>query len=131
MTSDKRYFLGVDTGGTKSHALITDEDGKALGFGQAGSGNHEDVGYEGLVATLQSITKRALSSAGISPSQVAGAGFGIAGYDWPSERQPTLESIASLGLEAPIEVVNASIVGKTSRNCFRVRKSSKRRYQSR
>ena len=30
------YFLGIDIGGTKSHALIADEEGRAVGFGQAG-----------------------------------------------------------------------------------------------
>ena len=33
-----KYFLGVDIGGTKSHALIADENGQAVGFGQAGAG---------------------------------------------------------------------------------------------
>ena len=47
------YFLGIDIGATKSHALIADENGCAVGFGQGGPGNHEVVGYEGLTATLQ------------------------------------------------------------------------------
>jgi N-acetylglucosamine kinase-like BadF-type ATPase len=34
-----RYFLGVDAGGTKTHALITDETGQAVGFGAGGPGN--------------------------------------------------------------------------------------------
>src|SRR5688572_18569709 len=51
-----RYFLGVDTGGTKSHALIADETGRAVGFAQGGTGNHESVGYDGLRKVLSSIT---------------------------------------------------------------------------
>ena len=47
------YFLGIDIGGTKSHALIADETGRAVGFGQGGPGNHEVVGYSGLEAMLQ------------------------------------------------------------------------------
>ena len=31
-----RYFLGVDVGATKSHALIADETGRAVGFGPPG-----------------------------------------------------------------------------------------------
>ncbi len=106
-----RYFLGVDIGGTKSHALIADEQGNALGFGIAGAGNHESVGYDGLRLTLQSITQRALANAGITKEQITSAGFGVAGYDWPSERQPTLEAIQSIGLSAPIELVNDTIIG--------------------
>ena len=48
-----RYYLGVDIGGTKSHALLSDEDGNALGFAEAGPGNHEVVGYAGLRQVLE------------------------------------------------------------------------------
>jgi N-acetylglucosamine kinase-like BadF-type ATPase len=105
------YFLGIDIGATKSHALIADENGCAAGFGQGGPGNHEVVGYEGLTATLQAITAQALADAGIRREQIAGAGFGVAGYDWPSELAPTLDAIGTLGLTAPLEVVNDTIIG--------------------
>lgn len=105
------YYLGIDIGATKSHALLADENGCAAGFGQGGPGNHEVVGYEGLTATLQAITSQALADAGIRREQIAGAGFGVAGYDWPSELAPTLEAIATLGLTAPLEVVNDTIIG--------------------
>jgi N-acetylglucosamine kinase-like BadF-type ATPase len=105
------YFLGIDTGGTKTHALIADESGRLVGFGEAGPGNHESVGYEGVVLALTQATNQALQSAGIERDQIAGAGFGIAGYDWPSERQPTLDAIAHLGLQCPLDVVNDAILG--------------------
>lgn len=105
------YFLGVDIGGTKSHALIADEDGLAVGFGSGGAGNHEVVGYEGLRATLNEITQKALVSAGLRRAQISGAGFGVAGYDWPSELPPTLDAIATLGLDAPLMAVNDTVIG--------------------
>lgn len=105
------YFLGVDIGGTKSHALISDGDGNALGFGTYGPGNHEEVGYQGLRTALQTVTDKAVIMAGITKDQIAAGGFGVAGYDWPSERQPTLDAIASIGLSAPIEAVNDTIIG--------------------
>jgi len=106
-----RYFLGVDIGATKSHALIADEDGQALALGVGGSGNYEVVGYPGLAETLADITDQALNVAGIKREQLAGAGFGIAGYDWPAERAPTLQAIQTLGLSAPFEFVNDTIIG--------------------
>jgi N-acetylglucosamine kinase-like BadF-type ATPase len=105
------YFLGVDIGGTKSHALVADENGQALGFGTSGPGNHEVVGYQGLEHALQVSTHLALKMAGISKNQICAAGFGVAGYDWPSERQPTLDAIGSIGLTCPVEAVNDTIVG--------------------
>jgi len=105
------YYLGIDIGATKSHALIADEIGQAVGFGAGGPGNYETVGWEGLKTTLQLVTQQALETAGIERDQIVGAGFGVAGYDWPSERQPTLEAIDSLALNAQIEVVNDAIIG--------------------
>jgi N-acetylglucosamine kinase-like BadF-type ATPase len=106
-----RFFLGVDIGGTKSHALISDEAGNALGFGAYGPGNHEDVGYDGLRIALQTVTDKALKLAGLSKHQITAAGFGVAGYDWPGERQFTLDAIGSIGLSGPVEAVNDTIIG--------------------
>jgi N-acetylglucosamine kinase-like BadF-type ATPase len=105
------YFLGVDIGGSKSHALISDKHGNALGFGVYGPGNHEAVGYEGLALALRSVTENATEMAGLTKAQISAAGFGVAGYDWPSERQPTLDAIATIGLDAPLEAVNDTIIG--------------------
>jgi N-acetylglucosamine kinase-like BadF-type ATPase len=106
-----RYFLGTDIGSTKTHALIADETGKTVGFGKGGPGNHEVVGYGGLAAALDTAVSQALAAAGLAKEQIAGAGFGVAGYDWPSEREPTLRAIGSLGLQAPVEVVNDTTLG--------------------
>ena len=105
------YFLGVDIGGTKSHALIADAEGNPLGFGQGGAGNYEVVGWDGMRDTLHAITREALKAAGLERAQIAGAGFGIAGYDWPDERPPHVDAIASLGLSAPYALVNDTLIG--------------------
>jgi len=106
-----RYFLGVDVGATKSHALIADDLGQTLGFGAGGPGNPESVGYDGLAEVLQTITRQGLDGAGITAGEIAGAGFGIGGYDWPSQRGLILGAIAPLGLSAPLEIVNDALIG--------------------
>ena len=107
----KSYFLGVDVGGTKTHAVIADESGLVKGFGEAGPGNHETVGYEGLVQSMSQAVSRARSLAEIRLDWIAGAGFGVAGYDWPSEKQNTLDAIAAIGLDCPVEAVNDAVLG--------------------
>ena len=57
------------------------------------------------------MTGQALAAAGLQIGDIAGAGFGVAGYDWPSERPPTIDAIASLGISAPVEAVNDTIIG--------------------
>lgn len=106
-----RYFLGVDVGATKTHALIANDAGQAVGFGQGGPGNHESVGYDGLIRALGQAVSRALASANLSAEDIAGAGFGVAGYDWPDERADTLAAVATLGLKAPIGAVNDTLIG--------------------
>ncbi|MBT7074816.1 MAG: hypothetical protein HN922_07890 [Anaerolineae bacterium] len=107
-----RYFLGVDVGSSKTHALIADERGQAVGFGKAGAGNWQAVGYDGLAATLQIAVLEACQMAGIQKEEIAGAGFGVAGYDFPAtDRKPHLETLATLGLLCPMDVVNDGING--------------------
>ncbi len=106
-----RYFLGVDGGGTKTHALIADETGKAVGFASAGTGNWESIGYDGTTQVLKDVTKRSMEMAGIRVDQVAGAGLGMAGYDWPSQKQAHLDAIAAAGLDLPLQVVNDAVLG--------------------
>ncbi len=105
------YYLGADLGATKTHTLIVDETGRAVGFGESGPGNHESVGYDGMFASMQSGMEQALQAAGLKKAEITGAGFGVAGYDWPSEIEATVSVIDRLGLQAPYKFVNDAVPG--------------------
>src|SRR5512136_1894864 len=92
-----KYFAGFDVGSSKTHALIVDESGQCIGFGKAGGGNYQTVGYEGLKDALRESLEAALEMSGLKRAEIAGAGFGIAGYDSPSDREAHLQAIAALG----------------------------------
>jgi N-acetylglucosamine kinase-like BadF-type ATPase len=109
-----RYFLGVDVGSSKTHALIADEEGMCIGFGKAGGGNHQGTGYEMLTNVLQKSVQGASQMSGIAKDQIAGAGFGVAGYDFPSEREDHMQAITHLGLSCPLEMVNDGANGLIS-----------------
>jgi N-acetylglucosamine kinase-like BadF-type ATPase len=49
--------------------------------------------------------------AGITKSQISGTGMGLAGYDWPSQRQNHLDAIHPLKLPCPLEIVNDTTLG--------------------
>lgn len=106
-----RYFLGVDTGASKSHALIADEHGEALSLATGGPGNHEMIGFDGFERLLHQITDQALQKSDIQKNLIAGMGFGLAGYDWPSDREPLKCAIETLGISAPFELVNDATIG--------------------
>jgi len=105
------YYLGADLGSTKTHTLIVDEAGRALGFGESGPGNHETIGYDGMFQSMYDGMEQALRTAGLKKEDIAGAGFGVAGYDWPSEIEATAAVIDRLGLQAPYKFVNDSVLG--------------------
>jgi N-acetylglucosamine kinase-like BadF-type ATPase len=106
-----RYFLGVDIGATKSHALIADEDGHVLGFGEGGPGNQEAIGYDGFGRVLNGIVDQALLTSGLTAGQISGTGMGIAGCDWPCDIPPIDEIIRALALGGPYEFSNDATVG--------------------
>lgn len=105
------YFLGADVGGTKTHVVVADQDGRVLGFGRSGPGNPEGVGPEGLLSALSEATTQALKPIGLAPGDLAGAGLGIAGYDWPEDLPLMVETVAKLGLSCPNRIVNDAVPG--------------------
>jgi len=106
-----QFFLGADLGATKTHILISDDAGRVESFVEGGPGNHEVIGFEALQQELSHLIKEAFQKAGISPQEISGAGFGVAGYDWPSEREPILQAIQLLNLGGVFELVNDCELG--------------------
>ena len=105
------HYLGIDVGSSKTHALIADAAGRCRGFGVAGAGNYQTVGYDGLARAMQTAFGTAAQMAGVGAAEIAGAGFGVAGHDWPADRPPHLAAIATLGLSCPLELVNDAVNG--------------------
>lgn len=109
-----KYFLGIDVGSSKTHALIADETGTCIGFGKAGGGNHQGMGYGRLAEVLLKSFSGACEASTVAKDQIAGAGFGVAGFDFPSEREDHLQTIRPLGLSCPVEIVNDGANGLIS-----------------
>lgn len=104
-----RYFVGVDVGSTKTHVAIADETGHIVGFGKSGAGNNQVVGYDGMLWAVQQGLAEAANQAQVAVEQLAGAGFGIAGYDWPSQKTAMLKVLTQLNLTCPLMFVNDGV----------------------
>jgi N-acetylglucosamine kinase-like BadF-type ATPase len=63
-----RLVLGVDGGGSKTHALVADEHGEVVGFASSGRSNWEDTGLEAAGAALA----EAIGGALVDPLGLAG-----------------------------------------------------------
>ncbi len=105
------YFLGVDIGGTKTHLLLADEEGRVVGFGASGPGNPDSVGHDGLASAFLEAYRIASESSGIEKSQIESIGLGVAGYDWPEDLDGILKAVGTLGFQADIAVVNDTVLG--------------------
>ncbi|HNR33912.1 MAG TPA: BadF/BadG/BcrA/BcrD ATPase family protein [Candidatus Hydrogenedentes bacterium] len=81
----KRYYLGIDAGGTKTFCLVGDDEGHILGFGRAGAGNYECFGVEPAAVENRKAVEGALKAAGLALKDISGIGMGIAGADLPED----------------------------------------------
>ncbi|MGJ8562345.1 MAG: BadF/BadG/BcrA/BcrD ATPase family protein [Alphaproteobacteria bacterium] len=74
------YFLGIDAGGTKVKARLTNQSGAIIGEGLSGPGNVR-IGIPKAFASISDAYNEAIAQAGLSPEDVGSirAGFGIAG----------------------------------------------------
>lgn len=73
-------YLGVDAGGSKTHAVLVDDYGNVLGKGIAGNGNHQ-IDYDLAAGNIAAACDAALLEAGIEKNDVSFAYFGLAGAD--------------------------------------------------
>lgn len=105
------YLLGIDTGSSKTHAIISDIAGNVLGFAETGSGNYEVVGLPGLKSALSHAIYQAIEQAGINKEEIVSMGLGLAGYDWPSEEPLMIEAIEALSLDVQYQFVNDVVLG--------------------
>jgi N-acetylglucosamine kinase-like BadF-type ATPase len=103
-------YLGIDAGGTKTHALIADDRGHVRGAGVSGPGNWEGVGLEGALSAYRQALSAALSEASLSAVQLSAAGYGLAGYDWPSDDDRLRPILRRLGVPGPFALVNDTAV---------------------
>lgn len=97
--------LGVDGGGTKTHAVVVDGAGKILGEGNAGPSNPLRVGVGRAVASIREAVDRACDAAHAQRAEIAAAEIGLAGARREDIRASIRRSVReSLGIRS-IEIV--------------------------
>lgn len=92
-----KYYLGVDAGGSKTYAMIASDEGKVIGVGRGGNGNHQKNRKQ-AEGSLQKAVSEALTSSGLSKDQLEYSWFGLAGADRETDFQILRPMISRLGL---------------------------------
>ena len=101
-------LLGVDVGGTKTHACLSTTHGEVIGFGVAGGGNWESVGLDAVREVLATAVDACFIDVPAFPSDIVAATFSMAGMDWPSDEARLRTCTQTLGIGGQVSIVNDS-----------------------
>jgi N-acetylglucosamine kinase-like BadF-type ATPase len=101
-------LLGVDSGATKTLALLAGADGHVLGRGLAGPANRSVVGVEAALAAIDEAISAALANAGLERQAVSAVAVGLAGARDPDEQAPFSSWLARQFPETPSAAVHDS-----------------------
>jgi N-acetylglucosamine kinase-like BadF-type ATPase len=86
-------FLGVDGGGSKTHFVLVDGNGRVAAAQEGPSSYHLEIGLDGLRGVLDDGLAALFRRAGIGGSAVTHAFFGLPAYGEDSAAQPLLDAM--------------------------------------
>lgn len=100
-------LLGIDGGGSFTRAAIADASGSVLGKGQAGSSNHQSVGFAGATQALHKAIAAACKDAGLeAQTRFDAACFGLAGAGRPDDQMRFTAWAAEYGIATNVRCVS-------------------------
>src|SRR5437870_4222593 len=103
--------LGVEGGGSHTHAVVADAEGRVLGAGGSDDpSNWEDVGIGAASAAIRAVVREALDGARRHPGDVEAAVFGLAGVDFPIDEQRLSGIPDAIGLTGRTSILNDGFV---------------------
>jgi N-acetylglucosamine kinase-like BadF-type ATPase len=105
----RRATLGVDGGGTKTHAVILDSNLNVLGEGVAGPSNPLRVGIAAAASAIREAVDKACDAAGWRRTDLDAAEIGLAGVRRPELRARMHEVLDVLGIRDLVVVSDAEI----------------------
>jgi len=107
-----KCILGIDQGGTKTHALISDLQGNLIGFGCSYGACHSTEGMQCAMCAVQEAVRIALEQAEITGKEIVSVAAGMTGVDWADEAELLKqELINTLQLQGvPVTVVNDCMI---------------------
>jgi N-acetylglucosamine kinase-like BadF-type ATPase len=100
----RELVLGVDGGGTKTRAIITDARGREVGEGVAGPSNPLRVGIGNAATAIREAVDKACAVARVQRADIMAAEIGLAGVRRGDLRLRMREALSGLGIPS-IEVV--------------------------
>jgi N-acetylglucosamine kinase-like BadF-type ATPase len=103
-----KYYLGVDAGGSKTEAVILDEEGNILGFGRSGPGNYEVSGIEN--AKKNWLLAIEMAKGEFRNINFEKACFGLAGADFPEDFEMLKGEVELLNIAKEVCIENDTAI---------------------
>ena len=107
-------ILGVDSGGSKTKAVLVDRELNLLGVGVNGPGNFHDVGDEIARRNILEAINEALAEADGGLMDIEYGGFGISGVDTEKDHAIMSNSLADLEIAGEKSIVNDVVMSHYS-----------------
>ena len=107
--ASRRAVLGVDGGGTKTHAIILDLNLNILGEGVAGPSNPLRVGVVNAATAIRNAIDKACDAAGLRRTDLFAAEIGLAGVRRQELRARMRESLKGLVIRDLVVVGDSDI----------------------
>jgi N-acetylglucosamine kinase-like BadF-type ATPase len=99
--------LGVEGGGSHTHAIVAGLSGELLGVGASRDpSNWEDVGIEAAGSAIKSCVRAALATGAIQGGDVTASVFALAGVDFPIDEMRLSGIPEAVGLGGPSRILN-------------------------
>lgn len=111
-----QLFLGIDGGGTKTHAVLLDEFGEIAGEGYSGASNPLRVGIERAVGNIFKAADSACDDAGRSRTDIVAIECGLAGVRREDLRRTVCQRIAETYRLKAVEVLTDAEIALYSVN---------------
>jgi N-acetylglucosamine kinase-like BadF-type ATPase len=101
------HVLGIDAGGSKTVALVTDANGAVIGEGRAGGANLQTEGELQVEKVLHEVIERAMNGRYTPPEAVC---LGMAGVDRESDGRLIRDIMRRLGFRQNTLIVNDALI---------------------
>ena len=104
------YSLAIDQGGTKTAAILADDEGHILGKGIGAGACHFFDGMPAAMAAVSDSAQSAFAQAGLSPKNLGNISAGMAGANWPEEIVALKNGLRSLFPVDSVRVYNDCLI---------------------
>ena len=103
-----KVILGIDGGGTKTHACLVDLDGNIVATAANGGANWERIGVAAVQKNLDEIIDAVCAKASVDRSDIVDSTFALAGVDWEEDKKLLAPVVSALALDGKCQLINDS-----------------------